>query len=121
MELTAVYECLCDPTRLRILRALAEGPLCVCHLQEALDEPQVKMSKHLAYLKSHGAVVAERRGSWMIYAVPDSPHAALRANLDHLLSAVKDPLFRDDARRLAKVRKSFAAGAPSCAPVSRCK
>ena len=121
MELTAVYECLCDPTRLRILRALAEGPLCVCHLQEALDEPQVKMSKHLAYLKSHGAVVAERRGSWMIYALPDDAPRALRVNLECLTEAGANPLFRDDARRLARVRKSFADGALSCAPATASK
>ncbi len=119
MEFTALYECLCDPTRLRILRALAEGPLCVCHLQEALAEPQVKISKHLAYLKSHGAVTAERRGSWMIYALPAAAPRALRVNLDCLTEAAHDPLFRDDARRLAKVRKNFAAGEPTCAPRAR--
>lgn len=115
MKLTALYECLKDPTRLRLLHALAEGPLCVCHLQEVLDEPQTKVSKHLAYLKSHGAVVSRRNGAWVIYAVPEAPHPALRANLDCLLAERKDPLFRDDARRLAAVRKRFADGTPSCA------
>ena len=116
MKLTAVYECLRDPTRMRILRALAEGPLCVCHLQEVLGEPQVKISKHLAYLKSHEAVAVKRSGSWMIYAVPAKANAALRANLDLLLAAEQDPMFRDDAKRLTRLRKSFPEGAPVCPP-----
>ena len=56
MDLVSIYQCLCDHTRLRILHALTGGPLCVCHLQEILGEPQVKVSKHLAYLKQHGMV-----------------------------------------------------------------
>ncbi|HEX9784874.1 MAG TPA: metalloregulator ArsR/SmtB family transcription factor, partial [Opitutaceae bacterium] len=61
MELVRIYQCLCDRTRLRIINVLAAGPLCVCHLQEILDEPQVKISKHLRYLKEHGMVEAERQ------------------------------------------------------------
>ena len=30
MELVKIYECLCDPTRLRLLNVLAQGPVCVC-------------------------------------------------------------------------------------------
>jgi len=33
-------------------KLLLHGPLCVCHFQKVLGEPQVKVSKHLAYLKS---------------------------------------------------------------------
>ena len=39
MELVQIYECLCDATRLRLLNVLAQGPLCVCHFQEILDDP----------------------------------------------------------------------------------
>ena len=53
MELTAFHACLSDPTRLRLVSLLLDGPLCVCHLQDILREPQVKISKHLAYLKRH--------------------------------------------------------------------
>ena len=48
VKLTDIYECFCDATRLRILRVLAQGPLCVCHFQAVLREPQVKISKHLS-------------------------------------------------------------------------
>ena len=67
MELVQIYECLCDPTRLRLLNVLAQGPLCVCHFQEILREPQVKISKHLAYLRRRGLVEVEREGASMRY------------------------------------------------------
>ena len=70
MELVEIYSCLCDLTRLRILNILGQGPQCVCHFQEILGEPQVKISKHLAYLRERGLVEVERAGNWMIYELP---------------------------------------------------
>jgi DNA-binding transcriptional ArsR family regulator len=54
MKLVSIYECLCDATRLRLLNLLLQGPLCVCHLQAVLGESQVKISKHLSYLRARG-------------------------------------------------------------------
>ncbi|MEY4005292.1 MAG: hypothetical protein RLZZ221_1388 [Verrucomicrobiota bacterium] len=68
MQLIRIHECLCDRTRLRIIHLLTAGPLCVCHFQAALREPQVKVSKHLAYLRTRGLVVAKRQGNWMVYS-----------------------------------------------------
>lgn len=116
MDLVRIYQCLCDRTRLRILAALMEGPLCVCHLQEILGESQVKVSKHLAYLKEHGMVEAERQANWMIYRLPLKQTAQLRANLACLQDCVgEDATFRRDARRAAKLRSEFKDTAPFCA------
>jgi DNA-binding transcriptional ArsR family regulator len=60
VDLVQIYQCFCDRTRLRILNLLCKTPLCVCHFQELLHEPQVKISKHLGYLKSRGLVEANR-------------------------------------------------------------
>src|SRR5205814_5315314 len=104
MELVKIYQCLCDPTRLRILNLLARAPLCVCHFQEILGEPQVKISKHLAYLRGRGMVVAEREQNWMIYSLPQKRDAELEANLKCLQDCVQsDPAFKRDLRTLAKV------------------
>jgi ArsR family transcriptional regulator len=98
--LTQIYQCLCDTTRLRILNLLAGGELCVCHLQEILDEPQVKVSKHLAYLRAKGMVVARREGNWMYYSTPKTPSRALRANLACLQDcSTEEPAFSRDIRR----------------------
>lgn len=105
MDLVQIYQCLCDPTRLRILHLLTQTPLCVCHFQDILGEPQVKISKHLAYLRERGMVVAEREQNWMIYSLPPKRAAELENNLKCLQDCVQtDPSFKRDLRALAKLR-----------------
>ena len=105
-ELIQIYQCFCDETRLRILNALSRGPLCVCHLQELLNETQVKVSKHLGYLKEKGLVEAKRHQNWMIYALPAARPAELDSNLRCLQDCVQsNPVFKSDLRRLAAMRK----------------
>lgn len=104
MKLTRIYQCFCDPTRLRILHLLTKGPLCVCHFQDILGEPQVKISKHLAYLRARGMVEAEREQTWMIYSLPKQRAAELEMNLKCLQDCVQtEPIFKHDLQRLVKV------------------
>jgi ArsR family transcriptional regulator, arsenate/arsenite/antimonite-responsive transcriptional repressor len=115
MELIKIYGCLCDRTRLRILNLLLQGPLCVCHFQEILREPQVKVSKHLGYLKRNGLVEAERCANMMIYRLPGKRSPQLNANLACLQDCAEDEKgFRDDAARLARVRAKFGPDTPAC-------
>ncbi len=116
MDLVAIYECLCDRTRLRLLHLLLEGPLCVCHFQEVLGAEQVRVSKHLAYLRRHHLVVAARAGSRRVYRLPDPAPAALAANLACLREcAGDDPLLRADARRLRALRTRLGPAEVACA------
>jgi ArsR family transcriptional regulator len=113
VKLVQIYQCLCDETRLRLLHLLLQGPLCVCHFQSVLDEPQVKISKHLGYLKTRGLVTARRSGNWMIYALPadKARSAELRANLACLQDcAAGNAVFKRD---LARLRKLDLACAPA--------
>lgn len=113
MELIKIYECLCDLTRLRLINLLQQGPLCVCHFQDVLREPQVKISKHLAYLRERGFVTGKRQGNWMIYALPVRPGRELAANLACLQDcAQEDPVFCADLARLRKLAPKFAATSP---------
>jgi ArsR family transcriptional regulator len=113
VELVKIYECLCDRTRLRLLNVLAPGPLCVCHFQEILREPQVKISKHLAYLRARGLVVDERCGNWMVYALPVKPSRELRANLACLQDCAREhPIFQRDLARRKKLAPKFAGTSP---------
>ena len=114
VKLVKIYECLCDATRLRLLNLLLQGPLCVCHIQAVLGEPQVKISKHLGYLKARGLVTVRRQGNWMIYAlpVPRDRSPELEANLACLQDCTnEDAAFKRD---LAKLKKLDLA----CAPVA---
>ncbi|MBS0630747.1 MAG: winged helix-turn-helix transcriptional regulator [Verrucomicrobia bacterium] len=115
MSLVEIYQCLCDPTRLRILHLLGQGELCVCHFQEILGEPQVKISKHLAYLRSHGLVESRKEANWVIYRLPAKRSRELTANLACLQDcAQEDPVFRKDAARRAKLSDKFSAESPIC-------
>jgi ArsR family transcriptional regulator len=105
MDLVQIYQCFSDPTRLRILHLLTQTPLCVCHFQEILDEPQVKISKHLGYLRARRIVRVERVRNWMIYSLPSKRDAELEANLKCLQDCVQaHPTFKRDLKALAKLR-----------------
>jgi ArsR family transcriptional regulator len=97
------------------MNLLLGGPLCVCHLQEVLREPQVKVSRHLAYLRRGGLVTAERCGQWMIYRLPADPSPALAGQLACLQdAAAEEAIFRRDQVRLAKLKKNLGSAGPSC-------
>ena len=113
MELVKIYQCLCEVTRLRVLNVLAQGPLCVCHFQAILREPQVKISKHLAYLRTRGLVEVERQGNWMVYELPAKPSRELRANLACLQDcAGENAVFQRDLARRRKLAPKFAETSP---------
>lgn len=117
MDLVRIYECFCDRTRLRILNLLGQGPLCVCHFQTVLREPQVKISKHLAYLKSRGLVEAKRKGNWMVYALPTDRPRELAANLACLQDcAAENSVFRGDLARLDQLAPELPGIRPCACP-----
>jgi ArsR family transcriptional regulator len=117
MSLVEIYECLCDETRLRILNLLQGGELCVCHLQEILGEPQVKISKHLAYLRARGLVESRKAANWMVYSLPSKPADELSANLACLQDCVREnTVFRRDTAKRERLNARIAAESPACCP-----
>lgn len=115
MDLIDIYECFCDRTRLRILNLLIQGPLCVCHFQDILGEPQVKVSKHLGYLKARGLVDVRREGYWRIYSLVAKPSRMLKTNLACLQDcATGDKIFQRDTEKLTKLRDNLEADSPVC-------
>ena len=107
MDLVEIYQCFCDRTRLRILHLLGQSPLCVCHFQTILDESQVKISKHLAYLRERGIVEVERDQNWMIYSLPQKRAPELETNLKCLQDCVQsDKVFGRDLKKLASIQKN---------------
>lgn len=120
MKLVQIYQCLCDETRLRILHLLGRGDLCVCHIQAILGAPQVKVSKHLAYLRNRGLVTARRQANWMIYGLPLRRSGELSANLACLQDcAGENPVFQRDLARLSRTRRGISKDSPVCCPPAR--
>ena len=71
-ELLSVFKALSDETRLRIVKLLERGELCVCHIVAAVDMSQSKVSFHLKTLKEAGLVKDRREGKWMYYRLNES-------------------------------------------------
>ena len=71
-ELLSVFKALSDETRLRIIKLLENGELCVCHIVAAVDMSQSKVSFHLRILKEAGLVKDRRQGKWMRYRLNES-------------------------------------------------
>jgi ArsR family transcriptional regulator len=117
MEWVRIYECLCDATRLRILNLLMQGPLCVCHIQDILGEPQVKVSKHLGYLKNRGVVKVRREGNWRIYRLADNASRILRANLACMQDCdAETRMFLRDRGRLLRLQRAIDGPGLACCP-----
>jgi ArsR family transcriptional regulator len=120
VDLIEIYQCLCDRTRLRVINLLCHGPLCVCHFQELLNESQVKISKHLGYLRNHGMVEATREANWMVYRLPAKPSPELKANLACLQDCAREQsVFQSDLAKLRRLHAKFADTSPICCPPSR--
>jgi ArsR family transcriptional regulator len=76
MTAPGLFAAFANPVRLRILNLLQEQKeICVCDLCEVLDEPQPKVSRHLALLRSAGLVEVRSEGRWKFYglAQPGTP------------------------------------------------
>ncbi len=65
------------PTRLGLLRQMADQPLCVSDLQQRVGRSQANVSQHLAVLRDRGLVVPERRGNMTCYHLADGRIADL--------------------------------------------
>jgi ArsR family transcriptional regulator len=105
MNAPDLFGAFANPTRLRILNLLQEQKeICVCDLCEVLGEPQPKVSRHLAHLRSTGLVEVRSEGKWKFYglAQPRTPlHRTLLRCVGSCLSELDDLV--DDRERLAAI------------------
>jgi ArsR family transcriptional regulator len=89
-EFIKVMKALSDPNRVKLLKLLQKGEICVCKLQAALGIAQPTVSKHLKILEEAGLVSRRKEGLWAHYSLTDgsrSPYAAsLLGNLRHWLA-----------------------------------
>ncbi|GAC1460374.1 MAG: hypothetical protein NVSMB8_10800 [Candidatus Limnocylindrales bacterium] len=62
---------LCDPTRLKIVRALAETPLAASDLARVIKRSRAATSQHLKVLREVEAVIPDRKGNIVRYSLSD--------------------------------------------------
>jgi ArsR family transcriptional regulator len=56
----SIFKALGEPTRLKIVKLLADRELCVCDLEEVMQISQPRISQHLKVLK-HAGLINERK------------------------------------------------------------
>jgi len=66
-----IYKALAHPIRIKIVRMLREGPLCVCTLNESVEFSQSNLSQHLKILKDAGILKTEKDGMRILYSIKD--------------------------------------------------
>ena len=70
-DLVTIFKALSDETRLRVIKLLEQGELCVCDITAALDMVQPKVSFHLSALKEAGLIKDRKQGKWIHYSLDD--------------------------------------------------
>jgi ArsR family transcriptional regulator len=112
------FQALGDNTRLRLLNLMGDQEICVCYFVEILGQPQPKISRHLAYLRSAGIVAARREGKWMHYRIVMPPHIGAAQVLRQTLAWMgEDKAMQADRARLSRAccaprKSSVLEGAP---------
>ena len=107
-DLVPVFRALADETRLKIIKLLEQGELCVCDIVAALDMQQSKVSFHLGVLRDAGFVRDRRQGKWTHYRIQDGD-VLRRMLVLTTLEKVPDSMLREDRTRLAAFRKKRGA------------
>lgn len=71
-ELSDFFKLFADSTRMRILFAIDEGPLCVCEISAVLEMTKSAISHQLKTLRQNNLIKAQRRGKNVYYSLADS-------------------------------------------------
>ena len=71
-DVVRIFKALSDETRVRIIKLLEHGELCVCDIGAALGMVQPKVSFHLSVLKNSGLLKDRKQGKWVHYSLDES-------------------------------------------------
>ncbi|MBW2112853.1 MAG: winged helix-turn-helix transcriptional regulator [Deltaproteobacteria bacterium] len=107
-EFIKVIKALRDPNRVKIVKMLQHGELCVCEIQEVLGTSQPTVSKHLKILEGAGLLNSRKEGLRVYYRLndgSDSPYVAtLLGNLKHWLE--ETPEITEMVKRLPDILRA---------------
>jgi len=95
-----------DRSRLRILKMLEPGELCVCQMTAVLGLGTSTVSQHLFILKSSGLVQERRQGRWTYYSLAKPRTGETSAVMLEALGRIlnDDETVADDRRKLDVLR-----------------
>jgi ArsR family transcriptional regulator len=85
-ERARLVSVLMEPQRIKVLRLLRGGELCVCEIERSLCIPQNLVSHHLRVLREAGLVAARKEGQFVHYSRVEERVRELTETLERLLS-----------------------------------
>ena len=98
--LAQFFAALGDPTRLRIVAALASEELCVCDLAAAIGQSESAVSHQLRHLRELRLVRSRREGRRVFYALDDAHVLSIYAqSCDHIGHGQPAPARRGTGAR----------------------
>ena len=112
---------LADGNRVRILRAISGGELCVCELCDALGLTQSTLSTHLRVLRDAGLSASRKEGKWSYHRLTPLGQSVTEAFFGVFLSVLAtDAHLRRDQARLER-RLALRDAADQCCVGSECR
>lgn len=108
-DIVTLFKALADNTRLRVLKLLGRGELCVCEIAAALDLAQPRLSFHLRILKVAGIVQVRRQERWILYRLNEED-----IFVRFLLLAIEERISADQARLDFKRLAAFGGRDKTC-------
>jgi DNA-binding transcriptional ArsR family regulator len=66
-----IFKAVADLTRLKILKLLTAGELCISEIMLALKKPQSSISHNLSILEDAGLIKERKEGKWCLYRISD--------------------------------------------------
>ncbi|RAU21794.1 ArsR family transcriptional regulator [Paramagnetospirillum kuznetsovii] len=102
-----VAKAVADPSRVRILKLLEAGELCVCQITTILGLATPTISKHLAALKVAGLLQQRRDGKWVYYRLAERAFNLYAPSFLAMVAAAlaDDPTIVEDRRLLTMVNE----------------
>lgn len=92
-DIVTIFKALADETRVRVLKLLGRGELCVCEIAAALDLGQPRLSFHLRILKQAGLIIDRRQERWIVYRLNEGDMF-----IRFLLLAIEERILPQQAR-----------------------
>ncbi len=108
-----------DESRVRILMALKNLPLCVCQLTALLDLAPSTTSKHLSILRQAQLIDCVKNGRWVYYQLPTNPaNPSISVALHWLQDSLQGNarVIEDNARLADVLQREKGAHAHAEAP-----
>lgn len=106
-QIGSLFRQISHPTRLRILREIGKGEVCVCHLEAKLGMRQAYLSQHLMALRDAQVLITERDGRFIYYRLANPA-------ILELIDAAGSILAIEDFEMIEKNKNQKACSCPKC-------